>query len=104
MLSLAYLIISLYYGLTTFKLDLLCFALSVLAMMSKDTIFYRIKSSFMNFLGGISVPMFIIQWFTIILVSNFKLGLSEKIIWFYFVTILVSVITIEITNILRRKN
>ena len=84
------------YGITTYRLYLLCFLIEGLICLSGISYSCRINGKLYNYLGRLSMPIFVVHWYVGTLISNFamifKWNVMLKIVLYYIATILISVI------------
>lgn len=98
----AFPIISCFLNLATYRLDLLWFFISLLICLPGFSYTNRIHGKLLNYLGKLSMPMFIFHWYVGTLVG----GLSERLVWsnlvsliiYYCGTIAISIFAMAIVN------
>ena len=95
-------------GFTTTRLYLLCYFISLLLCLPGFSYTEKIKGSFLNYLGRLSMPIFILHWYFGTLVNLFgnKYGWegNRRIAIYYVVTICVSTVLMFIIEHLKKWN
>lgn len=95
-------------GFTTTRLYVLCFFISLLLCLPGFSYTERIKSNFLNYLGRLSMPIFIFHGYaaTLVLLFGDKYGWegNNRIAIYYAATIFVSIVLMFIIEHLRKWN